>query len=122
MKQHMPKNINISFQITNLETLITNIVNVGTPTITQIFETQPNPNNNYIKSLGETPEAIISKLITELNTVPPVKSTTFSEEYNPILPYIPRSQRKEWAQIGLLGKIYVRDDGTCVVGGKCDCN
>lgn len=27
--------------------------------------------------------------------------------------YIPRSKRKEWAPVGLLGKLYVRDDGTC---------
>lgn len=35
--------------------------------------------------------------------------------------YIPRSRRKEWSPVGLLGKIHVRDDGMCVVGGKCDC-
>ncbi len=27
--------------------------------------------------------------------------------------YIPRAKRKEWDAIGLLGKLYVRDDGTC---------
>lgn len=39
--------------------------------------------------------------------------------YNPELEYTPRSQRKEWATVGLLGQIVLIDDGTCVSGGKC---
>ena len=31
--------------------------------------------------------------------------------------YIPRSKRAEWDVVGLLGKLYVRDDGTAEVGG-----
>ena len=31
--------------------------------------------------------------------------------------YIPRSQRPEWACVGVLGKLHLRDDGTCVPGG-----
>ena len=46
-----------------------------------------------------------------------------SKEYHPILSenwnnekeYIPREQRKEWDAVGLVGKLYVRDDGTCQV-------
>ena len=37
-------------------------------------------------------------------------------DYNPDLEYIPRSERPEWATVGLMGKLYVEDDGTCVVG------
>ena len=33
--------------------------------------------------------------------------------------YIPRSQRKEWAVVGIVGQIVVVDDGTCVAGGRC---
>ncbi|PDY86777.1 peptidase G2 autoproteolytic cleavage domain-containing protein [Bacillus toyonensis] len=33
--------------------------------------------------------------------------------------YIPRSMRTEWAAIGLLGKLPVRDDGTCKPGKYC---
>lgn len=33
--------------------------------------------------------------------------------------YIPRSERPEWAPVGLLGKILVRDDGTCRPGCYC---
>lgn len=30
--------------------------------------------------------------------------------------YIPRSKRPEWAPVGLLGKVLVRQDGTLTVG------
>lgn len=36
--------------------------------------------------------------------------------YDPNKEYIPRQDRKEWDAIGLLGKLYVNDDGTCKVG------
>ena len=52
-------------------------------------------------------------------------TTTVSREYLPILnpdwdnteEYIPRNKRKEWSPIGLVGKLYVRDNGTCEVDG-----
>lgn len=37
--------------------------------------------------------------------------------YDPNQEYISREDRKEWDTVGLLGKIHVRDDGSCVVGG-----
>lgn len=37
--------------------------------------------------------------------------------YNPNEEYISRENRKEWDAIGMLGKLYVNDDGSCVVGG-----
>ncbi|MGM0878994.1 MAG: peptidase G2 autoproteolytic cleavage domain-containing protein [Bacillota bacterium] len=33
--------------------------------------------------------------------------------------YVPRSKRSEWVAVGLLGKLLVRDDGTCQVNGYC---
>lgn len=33
--------------------------------------------------------------------------------------YIPREERPEWVRVGLLGRLLVRDDGTCVPGGYC---
>jgi hypothetical protein len=36
--------------------------------------------------------------------------------------YIPRLQRPEWVPVGLLGKLLVRDDGTCEVNGYCKSN
>lgn len=36
--------------------------------------------------------------------------------YDPEAIYIPREERKEWDQIGIMGKLYTRDDGTCAAG------
>ncbi|MFD6211037.1 peptidase G2 autoproteolytic cleavage domain-containing protein [Peribacillus sp. NPDC060253] len=36
--------------------------------------------------------------------------------------YIPRLQRPEWVPVGLLGKLLVRDDGTCQPNGYCKPN
>ncbi|MCR8642778.1 hypothetical protein NV379_08895 [Paenibacillus sp. N1-5-1-14] len=33
--------------------------------------------------------------------------------------YIPRSKRTEWITVGLLGRLLVRDDGTCKPNGYC---
>ena len=57
------------------------------------------------------------KLIPEYTTYEP----KLNPEYNPDLEYIPRSQRKEWAVIGLLGQLVVCDDGSCWPGGYCKC-
>ncbi len=37
--------------------------------------------------------------------------------YDPEQAYVPRSERPEWAAVGLMGKLLVADDGTCEVGG-----
>ena len=49
------------------------------------------------------------------------KTTTVNPDYDPTKQYIPRSQRKEWTTIGLLGKLCVRDDGSCHPGCYCSC-
>ena len=40
-------------------------------------------------------------------------------EYDSKAEYVSREDRKEWAPIGLLGKLIVQDDGTCQVNGYC---
>ncbi|OQB13739.1 MAG: hypothetical protein BWY15_01588 [Firmicutes bacterium ADurb.Bin193] len=40
-------------------------------------------------------------------------------EWDPQREYVPRAKRPEWVCVGLLGKLLVRDDGTCVPGGYC---
>lgn len=45
-----------------------------------------------------------------------------SDSYDPQQIYVPRSKRPEWQIVGLLGKIHVYDDGTCIVGSKCSQN
>ena len=42
-------------------------------------------------------------------------------DYDATKPYVPRSKRKEWDAVGMLGKLVVIDDGSCTIGGKCDC-
>ena len=41
-------------------------------------------------------------------------------EYNASRAYIKRSERPEWQIVGMMGKLYVRDDGSCVVNGYAD--
>ncbi|MGL5752384.1 MAG: peptidase G2 autoproteolytic cleavage domain-containing protein, partial [Paraclostridium sp.] len=40
-------------------------------------------------------------------------------EYDNSKFYISRMEREEWAVVGLLGQLLVRDDGTCKVNGYC---
>jgi len=42
-----------------------------------------------------------------------------SGEWDPHRGYVPRAERPEWVAVGLLGKLLVRDDGTCQPGGCC---
>ena len=59
----------------------------------------------------------------KLNAVKSVKVSIPNPEYVPdVVPYLPRSKDPKWIPVGLLGKIYVRDDGNCVVGGLCQSN
>ena len=45
------------------------------------------------------------------------KHPRLNPDYNANEAYIPREQRQEWSKVGMIGKLYARDDGTCVVGG-----
>ena len=40
-------------------------------------------------------------------------------DYDPNIMYIERDKRPEWAAVGMLGVLLVRDDGTCQVNGYC---
>ena len=48
-----------------------------------------------------------------------VDSYVLNPDYDPDRPYTPRSERKEWAAVGMLGVLLVRDDGTCQVNSYC---
>lgn len=43
-------------------------------------------------------------------------------EWNNEEPYVERITRPEWSAIGLIGKLLVRDDGSCQVNGYCRSN
>lgn len=47
-------------------------------------------------------------------------SPLVSPNYDGSKPYIKRSDRPEWQIVGMMGKIYVRDDGSCIVNGYAD--
>ncbi len=40
-----------------------------------------------------------------------------SDDYDSGREYVPRSQRKEWSPVGLVGRLVVVDDGSCRAGG-----
>ena len=40
-----------------------------------------------------------------------------SDEYDPDREYIPRSERPEWSPVGMVGRLIITDDGSCMVGG-----
>lgn len=42
-----------------------------------------------------------------------------SPDYDSSQPYLPRSQRREWDAVGMLGKLVAVDDGSCLVNGWC---
>ena len=41
-------------------------------------------------------------------------------EYDASQPYTKRADRPEWQIVGMMGKLYVRDDGSCVVNSYAD--
>ncbi|MEK4852226.1 peptidase G2 autoproteolytic cleavage domain-containing protein [Paenibacillus sp. FSL H7-0756] len=46
-------------------------------------------------------------------------SAVVNPEYVPSQTYVPRIDRPEWVAVGTMGKLLVRDDGTCQVNGYC---
>ena len=49
-----------------------------------------------------------------------VHAPKINPDYNASRAYIKRSDRPEWQIVGMMGKIYVRDDGSCIVNGYAD--
>ena len=45
------------------------------------------------------------------------KHPRLNPNYDPSKEYVNRADRPEWDAVGMLGKLYVRDDGTCEVNG-----
>lgn len=46
-----------------------------------------------------------------------IKAPIVNPDYDPDKKYIKRADRPEWSAVGMMGKLYVRDDGTCQVNG-----
>lgn len=47
------------------------------------------------------------------------KVLRLNPDYDPSQTYINRELRKEWDTVGLMGRLRVRDDGTCIINKKC---
>ena len=45
------------------------------------------------------------------------KHPKLNPDYDPEQTYVNRANRPEWSTVGMLGKLYVRDNGTCLVNG-----
>ena len=46
-----------------------------------------------------------------------IKAPVVNPDYDPDQKYTKRADRPEWSVVGMMGKLYVRDDGTCQVNG-----
>ena len=45
------------------------------------------------------------------------KVPRINPDFDSTLEYVPRTERPEWGVVGLMGQIYVRDNGLAVIGG-----
>jgi hypothetical protein len=57
-------------------------------------------------------------IVQERTDVEPVLNSEFDAERE----YISRMDRPEWVPVALMGKVLVRDDGTCEVNSYCESN
>lgn len=48
-----------------------------------------------------------------------VKAAVINPHYDPSQTYVERMERPEWVAVGTMGKLLVRDNGTCQVNGYC---
>lgn len=65
----------------------------------------------------EVPEEVL-----EDGTVIPAhieKQRVLTPEYDPTQEYVSRDERKEWATVGMFGKLVAVDDGTCKINEYC---
>lgn len=70
-------------------------------------------------------EVILTEAYDELVEISPAVQSyvpIINPDWNEELEYIRREDRKEWSVVGMMGKLLVRDDGTCTVNGYCNPN
>lgn len=72
----------------------------------------------YDKNVIPEYKDIDGNIIPEHTVVTP----RINPEYDGTKKYIPRKERKEWAIVGMLGVLIVKDDGTCSENGYCAVN
>lgn len=72
----------------------------------------------YLDEDGTEKVRLVPRIIEDEIEVE-VDSYVLNPDYDQDKPYVPRAERKEWAAVGMLGVLLVRDDGTCQVNGYC---
>jgi hypothetical protein len=65
---------------------------------------------------------LLNKIVTMIKNVRPMDIPITNPDYDTSVSYISRGNRPEWGTIGLMGRLRVYDDGTCMVGDTCSCN
>lgn len=73
--------------------------------------------NKYLEEISHIDEKTGEKTIAQEAGYYDVP--ILNPDYNPDEEYVDRSDRPEWAYIGMLGKLVVIDDGTCEENGYC---
>lgn len=71
---------------------------------------------------GEVTRVLISEAYDEKKEVSPERTEMqpiYNPDWNKEEEYSSRENRKEWSAIGMMGKLLVKDDGTCLVNGYC---
>ena len=69
---------------------------------------------DMVEGFIEVPDPETGELVKESTGLMP--QPRLNPDYDPEMIYIPREERPEWDKIGMIGKIYTRDDGTCAAG------
>ncbi|MCL2338134.1 MAG: hypothetical protein FWC60_12040, partial [Firmicutes bacterium] len=71
---------------------------------------------------GVKPERVempkMPKMPAKIETIR-VQRPKLNPAFDPNRSYQPRSERKEWAAVGMVGRLIVRDDGSCRPNGFC---
>lgn len=81
--------------------------------ISEEYEEEEEVPVEVVNEKTKEPEIIMQKVMR--------KGTRYKQnpDYDPEKEYIQRADRPEWAAVGMLGVLHVRDDGTCQVNGYC---
>ena len=74
--------------------------------------------------IGNADEDYYHKWVRDEYGAPVIENGTFvlNPAYNPNQKYVHRKDRQEWAAVGMVGVVSVRDDGSCQVNGFCKCH
>ncbi len=79
--------------------------------------------DDFGRVIYDSVEEFVNKIVGEDEEGNPIiekqslgffKHPRLNPEYDPEQTYVNRADRPEWDAVGMLGKLYIRDDGTCI--------